>query len=251
MGVVKKTPFPLNLMQHLLAPQNCVVCGGIVINRDLSQVCQDCFSSLGPLHEPVCQVCGKPLPGGKYSIADTCGECRSDPPQFDQARAWGPYEGDLRKILLEFKYAGLKTLAGPLSELLCGTIESGFNVPFDWIAPVPLHRNRLRERGYDQALLLARKVSRKTGIPILRGLRRIRETRPQYGLSSRERRENTKGAFSLSDTTRLNKPSILVLDDVFTTGSTTSSISKCLKRKLGTGFIGILTVARAVRHGPR
>lgn len=248
---MKQTPFPLNLLQHLLAPQNCVVCGRIVINSDLSQVCPDCFSGLAPLHDPVCRACGRPLPGGKYSIADTCAECRSDPPAFDRARAWGPYQGDLRKILLEFKYGGLKTLAGPLSELLCAAIEEQFDIPFDWIAPVPLHRIRLRERGYDQALLLARKVARKTGIPVLRGLSRTRETRPQFGLSSRERRDNTKGAFSFSPTVSLEDSGILVLDDVFTTGSTVSSLCKCLRKGTGAGFIGVLTVARAVRHGPK
>jgi competence protein ComFC len=166
------------------------------------------------------------------------------------ARAWGAYQGRLRSLLREFKYGGLKPLSGPLSELLETTFTLHFNQAFDWIAPVPLHRKRLRERGYDQALLLARGLSKKTGIPVLGGVIRNKETQPQYGLSSNERKLNTAGAFSLDRGLSLEECSILVLDDVFTTGSTVSSLCKCLRKKFPVRFIGVLTVARAIRHGP-
>ena len=245
-----ETPFPWNFLQHLLVPQHCVICGEPAINRDFSQVCRPCLEELRALPEPVCTVCGKPLPGGRYSPADTCAECRSDPPPFDMARAWGSYQGNLRSLLREFKYRGWKPLAGPLGGLLEDVLKRDFPPGFDWIVPVPLHRKRLRGRGYDQALLLARALASRTGIPILLAADRVKDTLPQYGLSASARKENLAGAFALKKDLRVEEASVLVVDDVFTTGSTVSSLCGCLRKNRGISFIGALTVARAIRHGP-
>lgn len=245
-----QTPFPWSIFQHFLMPQHCVLCGEPAINRDFSQVCRTCLEQLKPLPEPVCATCGKPLPGGEYAPVDTCLECRSDPPPFDMARAWGPYQGNLRSLLREFKYHGSKPLAGPLSRLLAERLKGEAFPGFDWILPIPLHRQRLRSRGYDQALLLARNLGTRTGIPVLHGVIRTRDTLPQHGLSASSRKENLAGAFTLKEGLHLEGARILVVDDVFTTGSTVSSLCRRLRKIRGIDFIGVLTVARAIRRGP-
>ncbi|MFH1965637.1 MAG: ComF family protein [Acidobacteriota bacterium] len=244
------TPFPWRIIQHIILPQYCVLCGQVTLNRDFSQVCSECLEDLKPIPEPVCVVCGKPLPGGIYSLADTCSSCRSDPPPFDMARAWGPYQGGLRELLRALKYQGLKPLAGPLSGYLETVFNQQFPESFDWIIPVPLHRKRLLERGYDQAFLLSRRLSARTGIPTLQCAIRVRETQPQHGLSATGRKLNMAGAFALKRKILLKNSRILVLDDVLTTGSTVSALCKCLRKQLSLEFIGVLTVARAIRHGP-
>ena len=240
----------MRIIQHLVFPQSCVLCGRVTLNRDLSQVCPECLEGLERIAEPLCQVCGRPLPGGRYSLADTCAACRSDPPDFDMARAWGPYQGELRELLRAYKYRNLRPLAGPMAGLLGEVFDLQFSSSFDWIVPVPLHQERLKGRGYDQALLLGRSLSKKTGIPVLRGIKRKKKTLPQYGLSSNQRKLNTAGAFAIDKRVHLEECSLLVLDDVFTTGSTVSSLCRCLRKSLPVKFIGVLTVARAIRHGP-
>lgn len=202
------------------------------------------------LAEPLCQVCGRPLPGGRYSLADTCSSCRSDPPDFDMARAWGPYQGGLRELLRAFKYQNMRPLAGPLSGLLEQVLNQQLPCRFDWIVPVPLHKKRLAERGYDQAGLLSRQLSARTGIPTLQCSLRSKATQPQHGLSANQRKLNTAGAFAVKKGAGLEGCRILVLDDVFTTGATVSSLCRCLRKYASIRFIGVLTVARAIRHGP-
>ena len=250
MDQVRKTPYPWRIIQHLLFPQQCELCGRITLNRDLSPLCRDCLENLNPLPEPVCAVCGAPLPGGRYSLADTCGNCREDPPPFDMARAWGPYQGGLRTLLRAYKFQGLRTLAGPLSGLLASVLQRDFPSSFDWITPVPLHKNRLASRGYDQSMLMARKLSAGTGIPVVQCAAREKDTIPQHGLSAARRKANLAGAFTRKTGLDLENKRILILDDVFTTGSTASALSGCLRKKPGAGTIGVLTVARAIRLGP-
>jgi ComF family protein len=247
---MRQTPFPWRIIQHIVCPQNCVLCGQLTLNKDFSQVCAECLAGLESLPDPVCLVCGKPLPGGIYSLADTCSDCRSDPPEFDLARAWGPYKGDLRTLLRILKYQGLKPLSGPLSRLLETVFSQHFSETFDWIVPVPLHKKRLRQRGYDQALLLGRGLSLKTGIPILQCAIRSKETQPQHGLSAAVRKKNMAGAFVMKKNINLKNSRILVLDDVLTTGSTVSALCKSLRKSSRIKSIGVLTVARAIRHGP-
>jgi len=250
MGCVRKTPYPWRIIQHLLLPQQCELCGRITVNRDLSPVCPDCIEGLKPLPEPVCSVCGIPLPGGTFSPVDTCSKCREDPPPFDMARAWGPYQGGLRTLLRAYKFQGLRPLSSPLATLLMSIMEHHFPESYDGIMPIPLHKKRLAERGYDQALLLARKLSALTGIPVIEGATRVKETSPQHGLSSSRRKSNLAGAFSMGKGLNLQGKRILVLDDVFTTGATVSAFCTCLRKKSEIDFIGVLTVARAIRHGP-
>ena len=247
---MRRTPLPWRYIQHLLFPQTCILCGQVTINRDFSQVCYECLDGIRPIPEPVCMVCGQPLPGGIYSYADTCSSCRLDPPAFDMARAWGPYQGELRTLLRSLKYQNLKPLAGPLSGLLETVFDLQFSNSFDWIIPVPLHKKRLVTRGYDQAMLLSRELSARTGIPTLECAIRDKNTLPQHGLSSTRRKINMAGAFTLKKGLDLENSQVLVLDDVFTTGSTVSSLCKCLRRQFSIKFIGVLTVARAIRHGP-
>jgi competence protein ComFC len=116
----------------------------------------------------------------------------------------------------------------------------------EMIIPVPLHRSRLKERGFNQAELVAKYVSKYTSIPMYANtLKRIKKTKPQYEMTLEERQKNLRNAFRVVDETLLSEKSILVIDDIFTTGSTAYEVSKTLK-KAGSGNVNFLTVCRAL-----
>jgi len=137
-------------------------------------------------------------------------------------------------------------LAKSLGSLLTSFADPDFSFrPYDRVIPVPLHPSRLRQRGYNQSLLLAREVSQKYLIPLdFTSLRRVRPTPPQTQLSGAERRKNIRGAFAVQNPEPLAKASILLIDDVFTTGATVEECSKILLRA-GAKRVDVLTLARA------
>jgi ComF family protein len=147
-----------------------------------------------------------------------------------------------------YKYARIEPLARPLGDLLMAALPR--DERFDAVAPVPLHWLRQWRRGFNQSELLAREIARRSGLPLLRALRRVRSTPAQAGLSNTARRQNVAAAFQCS---RSAKPAegrrILLVDDVMTTGATASACALALKRG-GASRVGILTVARADRRTP-
>ncbi len=123
-------------------------------------------------------------------------------------------------------------------------VQSRLEIDFDWIVPVPTHPRRRRERGYDHTALLAKGLSRRLNLPVFKGVRRIRHTAPQFGLDRADRRGNLRGAFAVSRPERLRGASILLVDDVMTTGATVDEISRTLRRDAGVAGIVVLVVAR-------
>lgn len=172
-----------------------------------------------------------------------CGLCRRGMTGFDGASSYGFYEGALRKLIHVYKYHGVETLARPLSDFLAAALPRDQRV--DWIVPVPMHWWRKWKRGYNQSELLARELSRRTGIPMVGALRRERGTPPQAGLSDRERRQNMRGAFSVTESPRNRH--VLLIDDVLTTGATASACGAALKQA-GAERVLVLTVARVDRR---
>ncbi len=170
--------------------------------------------------------------------------CRAGLRGFDAAYSFGAYEGTLRELIHLFKYAGMRPLARPLTDLMMASFPR--HAQFDGIVAMPLHWFRRWRRGFNQSELLAHEIAQRTGLPVVRAVQRTRRTDSQAGLSSARRRLNVAGAFrarrKLVEGRRL-----LLIDDVMTTGATAGACASALKRA-GARRVELLTLARADRR---
>jgi ComF family protein len=171
--------------------------------------------------------------------------CRRGVRGFDAAYSFGFYEDELRKLIHLFKYGRVQTLAAPLGRLLARALPR--EQSFDVIVPMPLHWRKRWQRGFNQADLLAREIGRRTHTPVRNALRRVRSTVSQAGLTSAKRRENVSGAFGTKNRKALDGLSVLLIDDVMTTGATAASCARALKRA-GARQVTLLTLARVDRR---
>jgi len=213
-------------------------------------VCPGCLAGLQPLDaEFFCVSCRTPfLNAFPLDSEGRCALCRGGLRGFDAAYCFGSYEGTLRELIHLYKYGKVRTLAGPLGDLLAAALPRGER--FDAVAPVPLHWFRQWQRGFNQSELLARDIARRTGIPVVRALRRLRSTSAQAGLSNTSRRRNVAGAFACRPGAAgggIRRKRILLVDDVMTTGSTAAACALALKRA-GAAHVALLTVARVDRR---
>ncbi|SFN10340.1 ComF family protein [Thermodesulforhabdus norvegica] len=236
----------VGLVVEVLAPQPCPGCG--VFGHGRGGWCESCFENLPWFAGSFCRRCGRPLglsPGGL--TPPLCGDCFNEPP-FDNVRSACFYEGVVAELIVRFKYSRALYLLNPLGEILLEGFRRHFgNEAFHFITPVPLHRERLKERGYNQSALLAGFLAKRTGIPVNpKAVIRRRNTIPQVKLSGRERRNNLIGAFAVSERAleQIRGRSILLIDDVVTTGTTLVETAKVLKRA-GAARVCGLTVARS------
>jgi len=242
----------LDWLVDWLYPPRCRACAGRIHGRDSAYFCAACWKAIRLVGHPLCNVCGRPFPDA--SGADhTCGVCLERTPRFAAARAWACYPREeqqsdpLRQVIQKYKYGRKVSLGKPLGRLLArGCAEFLGACGVDLIIPVPLHPKRLRWRGFNQSLLLARQVSRSYGVPVDPFvLRRQRETAPQTELAEAERRRNVRGAFALHPEKSIKAQTILLVDDVYTSGATVGECSAVLKRG-GAKDVYVLTLARTV-----
>lgn len=183
-------------------------------------------------------ICAAPLVS-EYSRV--CGECLKQPPHFSRVVNFGLYSDAISEAIHLFKFSGLKRLAGPLGKLLT---ELPIPMDRDGIVPVPVTRKTLKERGFNQTLLLSMHVSRHFKIPVhMNMLHKERDTLPQIGLGAKERINNLKNVFEVKG--RINKLRLLLLDDVMTTGATIRECSKALM-KAGAEEVVVVTLARSI-----
>ncbi len=218
----------------LLFPPKCALCGV----EAPEPVCEDCRGKMALLGAPFCRKCGLPADG---AVA-RCLQCRQYY-TFDSARSAGWHEEGLREAIHLLKYQGRRGLAKPLARIMAES-RAGQGISAEAIVPVPLHRSRLRSRGFNQSELLARELSVSYGIPVLpNALIRRRDTPPQVGRSAEERLESLRDAFEVRHPERVAGLNLLVIDDVFTTGSTASEVSRTLKLS-GAGRITVFTLSR-------
>ncbi len=262
-----------------LFPGDCRLCGSPLVNISRLPVCSDCLKAIAPVSGPTCSVCGERVfsvhapdgetrpgtaaphePAGKAAAEDgrptRCGMCRRVEQPYQQARAYGSYDGNLRGLIHLLKYEQVRPAAKVLGEMLaqaaaglvaeCG---SGLRV----VIPVPLHSSRLRERGFNQAELIAREaLGRVAGgaaadFQLRSGvLRRKRATESQTGLTRHQRRENIRGAFEVARPEEVAGREVLLVDDVFTTGTTVSECARVLRRA-GAERVLVATVARVMK----
>jgi ComF family protein len=237
----------LRCFLDLLLPSSCAYCSSPLGDSTVPFFCSACWSDFSVLPGPFCPSCGKPFDSSEaltHSPAHECHACRLEPPRFDQALSVGYFEGSLREAVHQFKYRPCPALGKPLGVWMCGNLRVLTSI--DIIMPVPLHRSRLRQRGFNQALLLARQLSTAGNIPLCYdNLWRIRPTRPQVELSGKDRVRNVAGAFALRRPPDVSGLSVLIVDDVFTTGATLNECADVLKNAGAVSVIA-LTLARAV-----
>lgn len=227
----------------LLFPPVCGVCGVRLAVGCREKMCGDCMRKIRFLRHPLCPVCGMEQLGQAGS-GHRCGECLRRPPPYSSARSLVIYETAVRQLIHKLKYGGDTFVAGALLDLIGGYDLSLF-ADCDWIVPVPLHLERLRTRGLNQAAVLARLFfpDRERAIRP-DGLIRIRCTVAQTALRGIDRRKNLKNAFQLGAGPDLKNSIICLVDDVFTTGTTVSECSRVLRRH-GAREVKVLTLARA------
>lgn len=218
----------------LVYPPTCGGCG-----RAGMRFCSRCTARVAWLDTgPFCLRCGRPTFTGT-----ACPWCQTAPPLLDAIRSAALFVGPLRQATHAFKYTGRADLAEPLAGLMVAFWER-HPLPADLIVPVPLHPNRQRERGFNQAGLLAQAFAARTGLPLApQGLARIRETAPQVGLNVQERRDNVRGAFCAQGEAFVGRRPLLI-DDVCTTGATLEACARAL-HSAGSQAVYALTLARA------
>ena len=225
-----------------LLPSWCVVCRGELPWRArVASCCDACWAQLPVIRGPKCVSCALPLPGDDGTLR--CIECQSDPAPLAWCDAWGRYGGGLDRVLHAFKFEKHDFLDAPLASLLDSLLLARGDMHFDAIVPVPMSRAKERRRGYNQAELLARALARRAGIGCALLLARGEERETQSTLDREQRAANVRGAFVAAP--EVKGKSILVVDDICTTGET---LRECAKefRRAGAVRVAAVAVAKAV-----
>lgn len=199
-----------------LFPMQCCGCG-----REGKILCQGCISSLAPLKKPHCALCASP------NTQSPCRWCLESPLEIDGIRSPFLYDGAIKLAVQSFKYRGIKAAAPELGQLLASYLDE-HPLPGELIVPVPLHPRRIRRRGYNQSLLLARELAKLTGLDLdEKLLLRVKDAPPQVGASRSQRRGNVEGNFRCQRD--VSGKALILVDDVATTGSTLSAYAAALK----------------------
>ena len=237
------TPRILQALTSLFYPATCVACSGNV--GDSEYLCASCRSRAPRIVPPFCAKCSEPFPG---AITQTfnCANCEHRILHFDCAVAAYRSRGLVRKLVHEFKYAKQRHLRYPVAEWLHETLSDPRlrERHFDLIVPVPLHPARERERGFNQAAVLAELLAQSVAAPVRPVLERVRYTTTQTAHDRAERMENLRDAFRLRKNRDVRDLRVLLIDDVLTTGSTLSECARVLKAA-GAISVHAATAARA------
>lgn len=220
-------------------PARCGGCGTIV--DEVDSFCGECWRELDFL-QGGCSICGLPL---EATDADVCAACLTQPPRLDRIRSAVAYGEISRAIALRLKYGRKVGLARTMSRYMRPLLG---DLPDQAVlVPVPLHRSRLWSRGFNQSVLVARELSRRTGVPVaVDALKRVRATPPLKGLNMRQRRRTVAGAFRPGDTIDLRGRTVILVDDVMTTGSTANACARILRRA-GAERVDLVSWARVIR----
>jgi len=224
-------------------PRRCVFCDSARIEPN-SFICSDCIESIRVISRPFCSQCGLPIPGLALQPDGVCGRCLSSPPPYTRARYGVYYEGPLREALIRFKYYAALNLGNTLSNVLTAAFLGHYDTTeFDMIIPVPVHRKRLFQRGFNQTAILATKLSSKVKLPLHRRLLiKVKDTVPQARLPRAERVKNLRRSFGILDPSNVQEKRVLLVDDVATTGSTIAEATKTLL-KAGASRVDALVLA--------
>ena len=216
-------------------------------NASRLPVCPGCLASFQKISDPICSVCGRPL-GPWVSVGQEpprCHLCRKDTYAFDLARSYAVYDAALTKAIILLKYEAVAPLGNWFGARLEEVVRSSTGMSAaDIVVPVPLHPARYRERGYNQAELIARPLARRLGLPLRNALLVRTKPRPdKLKLSRKERWTTVRGAFAPSPGAPIDNLRVILVDDVFTSGATLDACSRALRLAGAKDVVG-LTVGR-------
>ena len=229
-------------LQDLLFPHNCLLCRTYITDPTTKIICSSCHHSLKINQPPFCTLCSRSLTK-KDGLSGQCRHCTHHKPEFDVAYGAYQYNEPMKKLIHYFKYYGktsIRLLAADYIKHFCHTYYININ-RFDLIIPMPLHPTRYRERGFNQSTLIAMSLSQHVEKDTLL---RVKNTHYQSHLGQKDRWTNITGAFKMNPLLTVENKSILLIDDLLTTGATASEAAKTLK-KAGAVHVGILTLAIA------
>ena len=238
----------LNDLSEIIFPPQCLGCAEILHPFNGQIFCPDCLEQIHFISGSICNICGTTFPDSP-SQNHLCGDCQETKPYFSCARAIFSYDDAILNAIYQFKYKSNISVGEILADFM-----GGFSFPdidfadYSFIIPVPLHIKRLRERGFNQSLILARAIGEKHQISVdFSLLKRHKFTLTQTGSNKKERKQNIKGAFEVTDKKKIAGKSIILIDDVYTTGATVNECAKTLL-KAGAQKISVLTLARVLTH---
>jgi ComF family protein len=252
---------PLESLFATLFPGECRICNEPLLNISRLPVCISCLQNMPAFHSAQCTICGELLVAATFAGIpqgeQLCGLCQRFRPSYVRAAAYGPYEGVLRDLIHILKYQRVRTAAKALGLKLAEVIrglapEAGADAGIDSVivVPVPLYKSKQHERGFNQAIAVTGYAVRALKPSIALAfepdvLRRKRDTKSQTGLTRHQRRENVRGAFGVNPALRkfIGGKSIILVDDVFTTGTTAEECSRVLLRA-GAANVWVATIAR-------
>ena len=239
----------LDALASILFPAPCRLCDAVLETSSRIPICHACLDSLQPLAGPVCATCGRVFPSALAAISaqPLCYACRRGVYAFDAARSYGAYDEKMARAILLLKHHGVTPLAAWFARRLIEVVERQPALfAADVVVPVPLDKGRRRQRGYNQAELIARPLARHLRVPLRSYLLVRKRPRPdKLKLTRRERWTTVRGAYAIHQAARIDKLRVLLVDDVFTTGATLDACSRVL-RSGGATFVVGLTVARVI-----
>jgi ComF family protein len=242
----------LQIALDFIFPAECVYCHGFLGDQRVAIFCRSCWDAIRLITKPTCPKCGQPYPTEtvlRYTPHFVCGDCRKTPPFFDRVMAITFYQDVLQEAIQQFKFHHKTSLGKPLAHLMLTHLTPDVDLsPYQAILPVPLHKIRQRQRGYNQAAILAKILAQHFHLPLLtNNLIRIRHTHSQALLKGRkERQENVKNAFQVVNPSVLQDKQVILVDDVMTTGATVNECAKTLKQA-GVKSVLVLALSRAGR----
>lgn len=235
----------LNAVLNWLYPRKCGSCGNLLDIYFDGYLCEGCESIFTAIEKPTCETCGGPLAKDLY-----CQSCKGQHFFFDKNISLFLYDDAMQEAIHTFKYRKKLSQGTSLSyygaeSAVFDTIEKDF---FDFIIPVPIHRNRLIKRGFNQSEIIAKAFSKRLSLPVYASaLKRIKDTKPQSKLSLSQRIKNVENIFTFNKKMNISGKNIIITDDIFTTGSTLNSLSKFLKEN-GAGYIMCITLSKTAKH---
>lgn len=246
------------LLDLFYPPLNhCYNCGKSIIFSEIAGLCPSCLEEIQFI-SACCLRCGRALPdkrkqiwkdeetaGELAGVKKRCNACQDKALFYDMARSIAVYDGLIRELILKYKYFHRLKLKEPLSQLLVIYFKKIYNnLLIDYIIPVPLHRDRIKERGFDQVLLLAEILAKRIKVPLLtKALIRVKNSPRLYNLTPAQRAQAIEGCFSVREGRALKGKSVLLLDDILTTGTTVNEAGNVLKEAGKVKKVYVLTLA--------
>lgn len=204
---------------------NCILCDKEIAKGSKYGLCEDCYNKMPFNNGRICVRCGAPMD----NEASYCLECQNHIKHFDFARSSLVYEGDAQKLILNMKFHNCRWLAKYFAQMMFDTYTEN-HLDAELIIPVPISAQRFKERGYNQSELIAKELAKKLGLPMATNVvAKIKDNKRQANLSGRDRRENVVGAYKIENRSIVKGLRILLVDDILTTGSTLSEVSRKLK----------------------